>query len=173
MTKNKITTTPLLTLVLLTACSGGGAETKPRPSDPDKAAKYDANKKFNHYTALAESIEKALLDGNIDGDEVDTISGHFRDMQTTTGNLLSRAKKNDVYKQSVYQYQKNHTMQGVISWEQDIEKPLKDHNVYRLTITKTMLDMLEEDPEKYDFLKKIYSSKKINSFVDLPEPVLC
>ena len=158
MTKNTYRSTTILTLaltgVLLAACSGGGAETKPRPSDPDKAAKYDADKKFNHYTALAESIEEALLDDNIDEDEVETISGHFRDMQTTTGNLLSRAKKNDVYKHSVYKYQKNHTMQGVISWQEDIEKPLKKHNVYRLTITKTMLDMLKEDPEKFGFLKE-------------------
>ena len=45
-------------------------------------------------------------------------------------------------------------MQGVISWQQDIENPLKEHNVYRLAITKTELNMIDEDPEKFGFLKR-------------------
>mgnify|MGYP006440077547 CR=1 FL=1 len=157
MTKNKLTTTPLLTLaltgVLLTACSGGGKESKPRPSDPTAAAKYDIDRKYEHYTALAESIEKALIDDNIDGDEVETISGHYRDYEAEIGNILRRAKKNDVYKNDVYKYQEDHTMNGVISWQQDIESPLKENNVYGLAIRKTQMDMLKEDPEKFGFLK--------------------
>ena len=157
MNKNTYHSLALLTLaltgILLAACSGGGKESKPRPSDPTAAAKYDIDRKFEHYTALAESIEKALLDGNIDGDEVETIAGHYRDMQATTGNLLSRAKKNDAYKNTAYKYQKNHAMQGVIRWDQDIESPLKEHNVYGLAIRKTQMEMIRKDPEKFEFLK--------------------
>ena len=156
MTKNKYHTTTMLTLaltgILLAACSGG-KDTKPRPSEPTEAAKYDIDRKYEHYTALAESIEKALLDDNIDGDEVETISGHYRDYKTEIGNILRRAKKNNVYKIYVSNYQKNHPMKGVISWQQDIEKPLKENNVYGLAIRKTQMEMIEEDPKKFGFLK--------------------
>ena len=150
---SKTILTLALTGILLAACSGGGKESKPRPSDPTAAAKYDIDRKFEHYTALAESIEKALLDGNIDGDEVETIAGHYRDMQATTGNLRSGSKENSTYKSVSLSYQKHHTMNGVISWQQDIEEPLKQNNVYGLAIRKTNMEMLKEDPKKFNFLK--------------------
>ena len=162
MNKNTYNSIPLLTLALtgflLSACSGGGADTsaesKPRPSDPANAAKYDVDKTYEHYTALAESIEKALLDDNIDEDEVETIAGHYRDMQTATARNFANDKKSEVYRKVSARYDRNHTMSGVISWKQDIEIPLKQNNVFRLAITKTELDMIEEDPEKFGFLKE-------------------
>ena len=159
MNKNTYQSTTLLTLaltgILLAACSGGGgAETKPRPSDPAEAAKYDVDRTYEHYTALAESIELALLDGNIDGDEVETIASHYREMQTVTARNFANDKKSEVYRKVSAQYDRSHTMKGVISWQQDIESPLKQNNVYGMAIRKTMMEMLKEDPEKFGFLKR-------------------
>ena len=158
MTKNKYQAKTILTLaltgILLASCSGGGKESKPRPSDPAEAAKYDVDRIYEHYTALAESIEKALLDGNIDGNEVETIAGHYRDMQTVTARSFANDKKSEVYRKVSAQYDRSHTMKGVISWQQDIESPLKENNVYGMAIRKTKMDMIEEDPEKFGFLKK-------------------
>ena len=68
-------------------------------------------------------------------------------MQTVTARNFANDKKSEVYRKVSARYDKSHTMQGVISWQQDIEKPLKENNVYGMAITKTELDMIEEDPE--------------------------